>query len=217
LRVLRRELANWLCLRDTDRYVQIYNSAHENGGGITVDREDQRRQLAALTKKYPLYADFDFIGTRDYVLYPDALAPHSYDEVADHYSDLIRFQALQAALDDDWWGFQTTSDGELAHLEEYVEKIKDARFRRRLKNAMREYHAWENGRHKDVAFYETNMLTVRRVQHFAETRYGILFKDTDEAGLYTVFHGDGGEIYTGFYRSDEKFEKEVYLDNIQLD
>ena len=61
------------------------------------------------------------------------------------------------------------------------------------------------------------MFSVRRVPHFAETRYGVYFNDTDESGLYTVFHGDRDERYVGLYRSDARFEKEVILDDILID
>src|SRR5205085_1973712 len=74
LRVLRRELANWMFQRDPDRYLRIYKEAHEVAVAISAaDRSYQRSQLAELGKQYPFYADFDLLGTRDHVLYADAL------------------------------------------------------------------------------------------------------------------------------------------------
>jgi hypothetical protein len=49
LRVLRRELANWMLRRDPDRYLLIYKEAHDTAVAISAaDRSDQRAQLAKL-------------------------------------------------------------------------------------------------------------------------------------------------------------------------
>jgi hypothetical protein len=161
--------------------------------------------------------------TRDYVLYADALRTNSYDEVERHYTDIIRFQALQIAVDDNWSGIRATSDTELAHLEEYVRKFKDTRFKNRLKDAIREFHAFQGNtgdhlrRGAQEPLYETATFSVRQVPHFAEIRYGVHFNNTDESGLYTVFYGDRDDPYIGFYRSDAGFAKEINLDDIPID
>ncbi|MGC2222328.1 MAG: hypothetical protein WA624_08155, partial [Methylocella sp.] len=85
--------------RDPDRYLPIYKEAHDTALAISAaDRSDQRAQLAKLCEQYPFYADFDLVGTRDHVLYADGLSMNSYDEVERHFRDIIRFQALQIAL-----------------------------------------------------------------------------------------------------------------------
>jgi len=109
---------------------------------------------------------------------------------------------------------QTT--GTVAHLEKYVQRFKDTRFKNRLKDAIREFRVYESNKAPEP-LYETAAFSVRRVRHFAELRYGVHFKDTGEFGLYTVFNDDPGERYIGFYRSDAAFEKEIVLDDILID
>src|SRR5579884_196516 len=209
LTLLRRELANWLIRHDTDGYVGVYRDAHRVVAAIKMmSRDAQRRELSQITKKYPFYEDFDMLQTREWVLYEDALSKDCWEDVVNQYTTLIRFQALQASLNPDWADFQLISETELVHLEEYVEQLKDTQFKDRMKAAMRQFRAWEKGRssYKNNGVYETGTFIVRRVTHFAESRCGVHFKDTNEYGLYGVFHGDNGEIYIGIYRTDSCFQ-----------
>ena len=136
LSVLRRELANWMFRRDPDRYRRAYKAAHDATTAIAAaDRAEQRRQLANLAEQYPFYTDFDLVSTRDYVLYTDALSENSYDDIERHYIDIVRFQALQAALDERWPSAGATSDKELEHLDSYLLRFKDTLFRARMEEA----------------------------------------------------------------------------------
>ncbi len=221
LSVLRRELANWMFRRDPDRYLRIYEKLHEEGMVISaVNKSDNEAQLARLTEKYAFYNDFDLLGTRDYVLYADAMSTNLFDEVESRYIDIIRFQGLNVALHQDWANaypkVNTTSKDELAHLKEYVQQFKDMRFEYKIKDAVGKYHSYQADIPKKPE-YETDMFSVRRVPHFAEIRYGIQFKDTDEFGLYTVFYSDREEPYVSVYRSDPSFEKEIVLHAILID
>jgi hypothetical protein len=218
LGLLRRELANWMFRHDPDRYLQTYKKAHEAAKAIsTTEGSEQRAELADLTEHYKCYTDFDLLGTREYVLYADALSTNTYDEVERHYTDIVRFQALQIAVDDNRSDIHhPTNEAELAHLEKYVQRFKDTRFKNRLKDAIREFRVYESNKAPEP-LYETAAFSVRRVRHFAELRYGVHFKDTGEFGLYTVFNDDPGERYIGFYRSDAAFEKEIVLDDILID
>jgi hypothetical protein len=222
LSVLRRELANWMFRRDPDRYGQAYKAAHDATAAIAAaDRGEQSRQLSELAAQYPYYINFDLVGVRDYVLYADALAGNRYDEVERHYTDIIRFQALQAALDQDWPSTVATSDKELAHLDGYIRSFKDTLFKARMTEAMREFEACQHHlKHSDGGdMYDTDTLAIRPVAHFAERRYGIHFKDTGEFGLYGVFYPDefpDKGPYTSFYRSDAKFAEEKVLHSLVL-
>jgi hypothetical protein len=116
LGVLRRELANWMFRHDPDRYLQTYKTAHEATKVISkIDNREQLEELAKLTERHKFYKDFDSIATRDYVLYADALSGNTYDEVEHHYIDIIRFQALQIALNHwgNWDIMPPTNDAEL--------------------------------------------------------------------------------------------------------
>jgi hypothetical protein len=220
LSVLRRELANWMFRRDPNRYRRAYMAAHEATAAIAVaDRAEKRRQLAKLAEQYPFYTDFDLVGTRDCVLYADALGTNSYDDIERHYTDIIRFQALQAAIDENWPDTTATRDEELTHLDDYVRRFKDTMFKGRLEAAVREFHAYRHAKGDDLGpdQYETAVLAVRHVAHFAETRYGVHFKDTDEFGLYGVFFADGRDKpFTGFYRSNAGFSEETILDDMPI-
>ena len=92
LRVLRRELANWMFQRDPDRYLRIYEKLHEEGMVISAaDKSEQEAQLTRLTEQYEFYRDFDLLGTRDYVLYADAVSTDFFDKFESRYIDIIRF------------------------------------------------------------------------------------------------------------------------------
>jgi hypothetical protein len=221
LSVLRRELANWMFRHDPDRYLQTYKTAHEATKVISkIDNREQCRELAILTERHKFYKDFDSIATRDYVLYADALSGNTYDEVEHHYIDIIRFQALQIALNHwgNWDIMPPTNDAELAHLEKYLQRFKDARFENRVKAAIREFRVYQASTPREPAMiYESPLFTVRRVSHFAEVRYGVHFKDTDEYGLYTVLHDDSyDKTYEFVFRSDDTFQKESVLDALSV-
>ncbi len=217
LTILRRELANWLFRRDPDRNLQIYREAL---GAVTaidsMNRTEQYGQRAGISKKFPWYVDFDLIDSHDYTLYADALSWSNYDEIANHYTTIIRFQALQVAINEDWPRQGPISDKELSHLENYVRKYKDTQLKRRLKAAIHEFYTYRQYENESLK-YETATLIVRRVYHFAENRYGVHFKDTGEFGLYGFFFADNrDEPFTNFYRSNADFTEETWLDDMRI-
>src|ERR1700719_156035 len=141
-----------------------------------------------------MYEDFDLVGTRGHVLYADALSMYPLENIEEHYLNLVKFHALKLVLDEGWqFRSAATSDRDLEHLQEYVQKIKDTKFRQRLLAAVDEFFAHRRGdrlRGEGPIAYETDRLAVSYVPHFAENRYGFHFKDTDEFGLYTSFIDD---------------------------
>ena len=182
LSVLRRELANWMFRRDPDRYLRIYKKVHEAAKAIsTTEGSEQRAELAKLTEQYKFYSDFDLLETREYVLYADALSINSYDEVELHYTDIIRFQALKIAVDKDWSEIyphvHTTTEAELTHLEKYVQRFKDTRFKNRLKDTIREFYNYRaNTKDKDLrqGTQEPLYKTAMKAYAFASGKINIL-------------------------------------------
>jgi hypothetical protein len=181
LRVLRRELANWMFRRDPDRYLRICKEAHDTAREISAAmRTEQQAQLANLTAKYPHYADFDLINTRDHVLYADALNFTSFDQVERHFSNIVQFQALQIALDENWRYFEATRADDLAHLEKYVKQFKDTRFKRRLQAAIDELHAHGCERSSAIfeqklkLLYDTATFSVHFVPDLVYVQYGVI-------------------------------------------
>ena len=76
LQTLRRELANILIWRNPQRYLQLYRHLNSEVSSLKSWRpEEVRKRLADLSSKYPLYEDFDTIGTREYVLYAGTQLP----------------------------------------------------------------------------------------------------------------------------------------------
>jgi hypothetical protein len=82
---------------------------------------------------------------------------------------------------------------------------------------MNEFRAHQRSTRDEKPIYEAATFSVCRVPHFAETRYGIHFSDTDEAGLCTVFIDDNGKFYEGFYRADASFKSETPIVDLGLD
>jgi hypothetical protein len=92
----------------------------------------------------------------------------------------------------------------------------DTRLYRNIKTGMREYHFREREqnfwRAKDgELLFETAHLSAFRVSHFAESRVGFYFKDTEEFGLYGCFVGNDDDVYYSYYRTDRTFQKEERL------
>lgn len=92
----------------------------------------------------------------------------------------------------------------------------DTRLYRNIKTGMREYHFREREqdfwRAKDgELLFETAHLSAFRVSHFAESRVGFYFKDTEEFGLYGFFAGNDDDVYHSYYRTDRTFQKEEML------
>jgi len=226
---LRRELANYMVRLDPDRYLHLYREARAADIAIgKADKASQEAQHAAISDKYRFYQDFDLIGTREHVLYAGALKMHSLEDIEAHYLNIVKFHALQRVLDEDWrMRSDATSDSDLEHLEKYIQKIKDTKFRQRLTAAVDELTAYKLAKYQlgqslsvmpKAPVYETGVLAVYDVPHFAEIRYGFHFKDTNEFGLYGCFYPDDRDKpIRSFYRSDRKFEAEIYLDHLRID
>jgi hypothetical protein len=224
LATFRRELANYLVRLDPDRFLRFYQKAQQVENAIEkADKEEKGAQLTIITKRYSIYTDFDLVGTREHVLYADALSRYSVEDIEEHYLNLVKFQALQHALDPNWHA--ATSDKDLEHLREYVRKIKDTKFRQRLMAAVKEFDGYRRGAKHSIPLndsrvppslaYETDVLAVYDVPDFAEIKYGFHFKDTNEFGLYALFYGDNiDETHESFYRSDRQFEAERHLDDL---
>jgi hypothetical protein len=93
---------------------------------------------------------------------------------------------------------------------------RDTRLYRNIKAGMREYHFREREqdfwRAKDgELLFETAHLSAFRVSHFAESRVGFYFKDTEEFGLWGCFAGNDDDVYQSYYRTDRTFQKEEIL------
>lgn len=214
LSLLRRPIANCLIRRDPDRFLRVYKEEFAFTNAVSsLPAEKRSFMLKELTDEFPYFQDFDILAVRDYVLTADALTGYTADELENHFKKLVRFQALTATFDTHWNSDFPISAGDVEFAEKYVSQIKDTFFKKRLVAALAEYRA--DGGHSEK--FVRDAYTVQPVPHFAEIRYGIHLKDTDEYGLYGSFTADNDKHYQRFYRSDATFKHERYIDEILLD
>jgi hypothetical protein len=136
------------------------------------------------------------------------VATYSPDELEQRYHDILLFQALQTSLDKSWPAFATASSKEFEHLKEYARQVIDSKFKAKLKRAVAEIDTLKA---HDLNVFETPDFSARHVSHYAENRYGIHLKSTNEYGLYGFFVADDGKIFESYYRSDAEFIKEEVL------
>ncbi|UPK23440.1 hypothetical protein [Bradyrhizobium sp. 131] len=213
-----RELSNYLIEINPDRYYTIYNRAlAEQEKLFAADAKVREAQLLILTERYPVYENFDFIGTRPYVLYRETLERYSEDDLDEHFFNLLKFHSLQRAASEEWrMQMPMLSKKEEDHLYGYVQKVKDSKFKERLKQAVREFNAARRSALSDFQLsdgsqlYESAEIAVFKLYDVAEVVKGFWFKDTNEYGVHSVFYGDD-KSYESFYRSDRTFEKREVL------
>jgi hypothetical protein len=91
LATFRRELANYLIRLDPNRFQRFYQKARQIEIAIDrADKEERQAQLIIIAKRYPSYSDFDFVGTREHVLYGDALQGYTLEDIEEHYLNLVK-------------------------------------------------------------------------------------------------------------------------------
>ena len=93
---------------------------------------------------------------------------------------------------------------------------RDTRLYRNIKTGMREYHFRQSKQDfwqaKDgELLFETAHLSAFSVGHFAESRVGFYFKDTEEFGLWGCFGDNDDGVIQSYYRTDRTFQKEEIL------
>lgn len=210
MHTFRRELGNWMFRTDPDRYRALYDRARlTEARTLAADPAERLALLKRLASDMPYVADFDFVGSREHVTYSDALSHYSYEEVEEKYLDIVRWQSVQIA-DNPAWKYRPkpTSDADAEHIVEYTKRLNDTRFKRRLQETMRLY--WF-ARPDAGGAVDNDFFAVRPVHHFAENRYGIHFKDTNEFGVFSVFH-DTDRDFESYYRSSPDFTEAHSLD-----
>jgi hypothetical protein len=183
LNTLRREIANYLMWDDPDRFQQLSKVVQvEVSAYAEMTAKGRADRLKALTSKYPQYSDFDVIGTRVYVLYPDGVSWLGIEGLEGAYRDITNFQALLIASDAHWKYFMVADEGE--HLAGYVREVHDTKLQLDIERAVGEYYRAGTQR-GDV--FDTPEYRVQGVEHFAENRLGVHVKETNEFGLYGFF------------------------------
>ncbi len=71
---------------DPDRFLRFYCKARSTETALEkVSKEERAAELLLITKRYPMYEDFDLVGTRAHVLYADALSGYELEDIEEHF------------------------------------------------------------------------------------------------------------------------------------
>lgn len=211
---LRRELANLLIWRDPRRYLQLFQELSSEFKSFESWRTQEiNKRLLELSKKYPHYDDFDILGSKEYVLYADAVSWNNYEQLEAHYRGIATFVALSLIGDLNWkdamrhrikLDFQDGSE----HLLDYVEQIKDTKLIVRIDQAMDAYFLHVGNQ----APLDNKSFAVQPIYRSTpDFKYGIHLKGTNEFAIFSTFVFDDGRSTHSHYRSDSIFEKEDLL------
>jgi hypothetical protein len=208
LEVLRRELANIIARDDPYKMIALYGKAkvHE-GEMLRADKPRVRAELTALTHEYPVYADFDKIGTKHFVPYS------ADDELPQTYLDISKFLSLTRILGEHSH-HPAFSDDDDQIFQRCMQELKDRKLRRSLEDAVDKYYvarqvAEESG--SVLHNYEDRNIGIFHLPSYTDVRYGIHLKQTNEYGVYSYFVHDDGKISSHYGRSDKSFESDRAL------
>lgn len=220
LQTLRRELANLLIWRDPRRYLKLFQQLSTELEGIKFWRlEEVQKRLSELYEKYPNYNDFDVIGSREYVLYPDGVCTLSYDELEARYRDIVMFVELSITSDPIWksaywrglvFSFTDENHQEVTkHLSKYVESIEDTKLIFKIDQAMGDYYS---RRDPQTGTLDNELYSVNPIDNLSpDNRYGIHIKNSNEFAIYSKFFYDDERTTCSHYRSDSNFENPKLL------
>jgi hypothetical protein len=214
LEVLLRELANVIAHDNPNKMITLYRKARaQEREMLKADKARVQAELTALTHKYPVYEDFDKIGTKHYVPYSAKPLWGAEEELSDTYLDISKFLIL-ARIQDGRSYTAIFPDDDDKSFQRCMQELKDGTFRAALERAVDSYYlarrvAEQSG--TQIQDYEDQKIGVFRLPSYADIRYGVHLKPTDEYGVYSFFVHDDGKISSRYARSDATFENEIGL------
>lgn len=229
----RRYYGQILFQYNVDKFEKIYFGtleylvSLENANDIEI-----KSAFEKLTARIPNYGEFESFLLKDYVVYDYR---DDMFEIERLYKDALMLQILKQGLTDFGFKFDAErvrtaargikeargkrySDFNDMHFNGYTKQYKDTVLLSRIVRAVKEFdafksHCFESQKNsKDRSVYRGSFFEIRRIEHFAELRYGINFTHTNEYAIFGKFFDD--DIYLSFFRSDANFEKEEPLDYI---
>jgi len=223
LEVLRRELANLMVEADPYLMLQSYEKAWAWEQETAARPDRLRADEAALLAKIPMFRDFDLIGTRHFVPYADGRQSLSDDDLVERYLELSRMLVFMKNRSETEVTHRRPLHNENEHkvLLNTVRRVDDRRFRARLEDALQRCHAYRQGfgAGKDdlyAGMHET--FSDAEVEVFQlpyglspENETGVVFKKTDEYGIFASFTHDSGRTSDSYYRTDRQFKSRVPL------
>jgi hypothetical protein len=218
LEVLRREIANLIVASDPDLMIRCYEKAWAFEREITASRERAVAEEAALVAKFPMFPDFEILGTRHFVPYHEARDWWSDDALVERYHEISRMLVfMRRRLEFSAKG-PVHDAKERDVLYECMRREKDHRFRKRIEDAIRRFYAFRAGLEKGdpatcgITNFEDAEVEVIHLPSLVDNEYGITFKKTDEYAVYS-FHvfDDSLKISYSYFRTDLMFKERHYL------
>jgi hypothetical protein len=210
LKIIRREMANWLFREDPERYSLICSRAE------ILEEEVARMDNKIKTANFVLLADefpFDLMGINEYALYSDNFDRRGIEGVEDNYLKVVKYQSLVADANKSFSYLKPTRNFNSETLNKYIERYKDAILLKNLKDVVEKYDWYRSGKFPEYVKipWETGQFIIQYVPDFAERRLGIKLKKTNEFGIYSIFIDDNDKIYKQFYKCSDTFENESLL------
>ncbi len=225
LEVLRREVANLIVVTDPDLMVRCYERAWKWEDETAKSPERLRADEVALVTKIKAFEDFDLICTRHFIPYVKSIEMISDEDIVERYLDIGRMLVIMKNRSKIDAVRRRPLHDEHEHkvLLDNMRGERDRRFRARIKDALERFYAYRQGfgAGKDDYFaglYETFSdanLEVFRIHRdlSPENETGVVFKKTDEYGIYSSFTHDDGHVTESYYRTDKHFGKREHLIN----
>ena len=220
LEVLRREIGNLIMASDPDLMERSYRKAHAYESAIRKDPARWQADEVALTTRIRVFEDFDAVAVHHFVPYSEVGHGMANDELVDRYNDVTNMLIF---LNRRYHGEQVKSlfdERQEKALRETIRRVKDANMVRRIKAAMGQFYAYRSGFERDgnSAFgveliYSDAEVEVFKLPHTPgiEIDYGVIFKKTDEQGIYSFAVVDGNKTYHSYARSDRTFETRQHM------
>jgi hypothetical protein len=214
----RRELAQIIIGVDSSAFKQAFFKGEKFESEMKQALPERIvAELAALSHKYPYYAEFELLGSRHFVSYDDGISMIALDDVIDRYLDISKWLILLLAKEKSVFKVYDKQEVEV-YLKD-ARRRTDTAFKKRIEQAMDLYNRVGRALYKRTddfhlfTPYEDDELLIVHVHSATpDTQYGIYFKDTDEHAVYSTWcDGESDKTYRSFYRSDRLFKEHKLL------
>jgi hypothetical protein len=217
--VIAREVCNELMQRDHKEYRRRFENMHRMWSDLKSEGiRAKTLKLREITSKYPLFSDFDVLGTSAHVFYADGFSWKSYDELWNLYEAVRLYEAINRDFDVIWkMNGGSISDAELEHLNSYCSSYENTMLLAHLYKA-RDFLNSASEPIKRITgtfgvaelILETEDYSFYTVPHFLEIQIGVHVKALGLYGIWGLFV-ENDVSFTSFYIADEKFNNEKLL------
>ena len=220
IEILRREIANMIVEVDPCLMARAYDKSWKFEQEINENSVRAQAEESALVAKFSRFSDFDLINARHFVPYYFERKILHDDELVEHYLALSHMLMILRRRDEFVSRLPIHDERERAFLEDRMTAETDRRFRHRMETAVSRFDAYRNGFKAAAGSlpmstdYEDFEGRIMFLPSFADIRYGIHFKKSDEYGIYSFFVHDNGYGQHSWYRSNHTFEHEKRLPNV---